>query len=133
MKNSAYFFPRVLYLFQFRKGSSEEVLDKTGAAEESNAGANGKERTQQQRSNTTVHVCWHRNTSISTRDHLLALEVCPATICILSRLGPLALTGFQFRISSAGTCCASSKTVMDGKSCGWYSPTSVSFSTKRFR
>jgi len=54
-------------------GSSEEVLDKTGATDDSVA--NGKERTQQQRSNTTVHVCWHRNTSISTRDHLLALEV----------------------------------------------------------
>jgi FERM/RhoGEF/pleckstrin domain protein 2 len=57
-------------------GSSEEVLDKTGAFEDSRPnGADGKERTQQQRSNTTVHVCWHRNTSISTRDHLLALEV----------------------------------------------------------
>lgn len=55
--------------------SSEEVLDKTGAIEDSRSnGADGKERTQQQRSNTTVHVCWHRNTSISTRDHLLALE-----------------------------------------------------------
>jgi FERM/RhoGEF/pleckstrin domain protein 2 len=60
---------------RYLTGSSEEVLDKTGAAEDSSVGINGKERTQQQRSNTTVHVCWHRNTSISTRDHLLALEV----------------------------------------------------------
>ncbi|KAH1024807.1 hypothetical protein HUJ05_004241 [Dendroctonus ponderosae] len=29
---------------------------------------------QPQRSNTTVHVCWHRNTSISTEDELLAVE-----------------------------------------------------------
>ena len=51
-------------------------MDKTGAIEDSRSnGTDGKERTQQQRSNTTVHVCWHRNTSISTRDHLLALEV----------------------------------------------------------
>lgn len=57
-------------------GSSEEVLDKTGMADDSSASANGKERAQQQqRSNTTVHVCWHRNTSISSQDHLLALEV----------------------------------------------------------
>ena len=53
--------------------SSEEVLDKL-LNDEVN-GANGRERPQQQRSNTTVHVCWHRNTSISSRDHLLALEV----------------------------------------------------------
>lgn len=63
------------------QGSSEEVLDKTGAAEDSSLGASGKERTQQQRSNTTVHVCWHRNTSISSRDHLLALEVCVTLLC----------------------------------------------------
>lgn len=56
-------------------GSSEEVLDKTGATEDTHASTSGKERTQQQRSNTTVHVCWHRNTSISSRDQLLALEV----------------------------------------------------------
>lgn len=27
-----------------------------------------------QRSNTTVHVCWHRNTSISMQDQLVAAE-----------------------------------------------------------
>lgn len=63
---------RINYFSLKSCSSSEEVLDKTGAADDSVA--NGKERTQQQRSNTTVHVCWHRNTSISTRDHLLALE-----------------------------------------------------------
>lgn len=28
-----------------------------------------------QRSNTTVHVCWHRNTSISMKDQIIAVEV----------------------------------------------------------
>lgn len=28
-----------------------------------------------QRSNTTVHVCWHRNTSISYSDQLRAFQV----------------------------------------------------------
>lgn len=28
-----------------------------------------------QRNNTTVHVCWHRNTSIAMADHLRAIEV----------------------------------------------------------
>lgn len=30
---------------------------------------------QAQRTNTTVHVCWHRSTSISMKDELLAVEV----------------------------------------------------------
>lgn len=31
---------------------------------------------QAQRSNLKVHVCWHRNTSISMKDELIAVEVC---------------------------------------------------------
>jgi len=65
---------RINYFSLKSCSSSEEVLDKNGIGEEPNVGACGRERSQQQRSNTTVHVCWHRNTSISTRDHLLALE-----------------------------------------------------------
>ena len=68
-------FRLLITLLLVHPGSSEEVLDKNGIGEEPNVGACGRERSQQQRSNTTVHVCWHRNTSISTRDHLLALEV----------------------------------------------------------
>lgn len=30
---------------------------------------------QPQRSNLKVHVCWHRNTSISMKDELVAVEV----------------------------------------------------------
>ena len=30
---------------------------------------------QNQRANTTMHVCWHRNTSVSMRDHSLAVKV----------------------------------------------------------
>ena len=29
----------------------------------------------QHRANTTMHVCWHRNTSVSMRDHSIAIEV----------------------------------------------------------
>lgn len=29
------------------------------------------------RANTTMHVCWHRNTSVSMSDHSLAVEVPP--------------------------------------------------------
>merc|ERR1712071_461453 len=101
---------RINYFSLKSCSSSEEVLDKNGIGEEPNVGACGRERSQQQRSNTTVHVCWHRNTSISTRDHLLALEN-------------------QLSV----TCCANSKTATAGKSCGSCSPTSVCFSTKLFK
>ena len=30
---------------------------------------------QLQRPNTTMHVCWHRNTSVSLQDHLSSLQV----------------------------------------------------------
>ncbi|XP_076270465.1 FERM, ARHGEF and pleckstrin domain-containing protein 2-like [Rhynchophorus ferrugineus] len=36
--------------------------------------ASTQTKPQGQRSNTTVHVCWHRNTSISMKDELLAVE-----------------------------------------------------------
>ncbi len=29
----------------------------------------------QHRANTTMHVCWHRNTSVSMLDHSIAIEV----------------------------------------------------------
>jgi len=29
----------------------------------------------QQRCNATMHVCWHRNTSVSSSDHLISLKV----------------------------------------------------------
>lgn len=36
---------------------------------------------QAQRSNLKVHVCWHRNTSISMRDELVAVEVFTCGFC----------------------------------------------------
>lgn len=46
----------------------DSTSDTNGTGREKAAGAT-------QRSNTTVHVCWHRNTSISMRDQLRAVEV----------------------------------------------------------
>ncbi|XP_039299364.1 FERM, ARHGEF and pleckstrin domain-containing protein 2-like [Nilaparvata lugens] len=49
--------------------SSDEVMDKCGQSiEEANS------KVSPQRSNTTVHVCWHRNTSIGIEDQLRAVE-----------------------------------------------------------
>nr|CAI5841543.1 unnamed protein product [Callosobruchus analis] len=50
-------------------GSSDENVDQVG---NNNVGTQTKP--QVQRSNTTVHVCWHRSTSISMKDTLLAVE-----------------------------------------------------------
>lgn len=44
-------------------GSSDDVMDKCGVEEQ---------KVSPQRSNTTVHVCWHRNTSLSMEDSLRA-------------------------------------------------------------
>ncbi len=33
------------------------------------------DRQSHHRANTTVHVCWHRNTSVSMADHARAVEV----------------------------------------------------------
>uniref|UniRef100_A0A1B6CJ10 Moesin/ezrin/radixin homolog 1 n=1 Tax=Clastoptera arizonana TaxID=38151 RepID=A0A1B6CJ10_9HEMI len=59
---------RVNYLSLKSCSSSDEVMDKCGQDD----GTNNK--VSPQRSNTTVHVCWHRNTSISIEDQLLAVE-----------------------------------------------------------
>lgn len=59
--------------------SSDEVLDRSeGSALEDplspNRGLGEKGASAQQRSNTTVHVCWHRATSVASRDYSLAVQ-----------------------------------------------------------
>jgi FERM/RhoGEF/pleckstrin domain protein 2 len=58
-------------------GSSDEVMDTCGGDSTNDTNGTGREKSAgaTQRSNTTVHVCWHRNTSISMRDQLRAVEV----------------------------------------------------------
>jgi len=58
-------------------GSSDEVMDACGGDGTNDTNGPGREKSAgaTQRSNTTVHVCWHRNTSISMRDQLRAVEV----------------------------------------------------------
>lgn len=64
----------------FCQGSSDEVLDRSdGSALDDSLttmrGLGEKGATPQQRSNTTVHVCWHRATSVSAHDYSLAVQV----------------------------------------------------------
>lgn len=58
-------------------GSSDEVMDACGGDSTNDTNGPGREKSAgaTQRSNTTVHVCWHRNTSISMHDQLRAVEV----------------------------------------------------------
>lgn len=53
-------------------GSVDEVGDGTGVEGDRTSCGGAKAS---QRSNTTVHVCWHRNTSISYSDQLRAFQV----------------------------------------------------------
>lgn len=68
-----------LYLIYFSicKGSSDDMTsnngDCNGTLSEMNS---GRPSGAAQRNNTTVHVCWHRNTSIGMADQLRATEVC---------------------------------------------------------
>lgn len=54
-------------------GSADEVGDGVGLEVDRTSCGGAKAS---QRSNTTVHVCWHRNTSISYSDQLRAFQVC---------------------------------------------------------
>ena len=43
------------------------------------------DRQMQQRANTTVHVCWHRSTSVGLKDHHVALLVSSIYLIIVDR------------------------------------------------
>ena len=57
-----------------RVGSSEAV-DETAAEGIGMLSAVERQNQIQHRANATVHVCWHRNTSVSARDMRIALQV----------------------------------------------------------
>ncbi|XP_063605248.1 FERM, ARHGEF and pleckstrin domain-containing protein 1-like isoform X3 [Penaeus indicus] len=59
--------------------SSDEVLDRSESSTledplSPTRGLGEKGASPQQRSNTTVHVCWHRATSVAARDYSLAVQ-----------------------------------------------------------
>lgn len=55
-------------------GSSDDMISNNGDCNGVSSELN-KAPGSAQRNNTTVHVCWHRNTSIGMADHLRATEV----------------------------------------------------------
>lgn len=61
-----------------------ELLEDGGAEQESEeelCGSRSSLERQGHRGNTTVHVCWHRNTSVSMVDFSVAVEV-PRSVCV---------------------------------------------------
>lgn len=52
-------------------------------SEEELCGSRSSLERQGHRGNTTVHVCWHRNTSVSMVDFSVAVEV-PRCVCVSS-------------------------------------------------
>ncbi|XP_025830043.1 FERM, ARHGEF and pleckstrin domain-containing protein 1-like [Agrilus planipennis] len=60
---------KVTYLSLKSSSSSDEIMDQCGT----DVGTQTKPALQ--RNNNTIHVCWHRNTSISMKDQLIAVEV----------------------------------------------------------
>ncbi|GLV37815.1 Chondrocyte-derived ezrin-like domain containing protein [Carabus blaptoides fortunei] len=59
---------KLTYLSLKSCSSSDEIMDQCGTDQATQT------KPSSQRSNTTVHVCWHRNTSISMDDQLVAAE-----------------------------------------------------------
>ncbi|UYV64982.1 FARP1 [Cordylochernes scorpioides] len=78
-----------------------------------------------QRSNTTVHVCWHRSITLGRQDYARAVSSFPPT----GRCPVWETTVVGGRVTSAATSYASSATTPGGRSSGWCSPISASFST----
>lgn len=56
-------------------GSSDEVSLEQESEDDMNSSRTSLDKQTHHRSNTTMHVCWHRNTSVSMSDHSLAVEV----------------------------------------------------------
>lgn len=114
---------KITYLSLKSCSSSDEIMDQCGTE------ASTQTKPSSQRSNTTVHVCWHRNTSICMKNQLVAVEV--SIYFPLSRYE----TDFFlcFRTNYPVICCANLKAATVGRNYGWSSRLSVCSSTKAAR
>lgn len=56
-------------------GSSDEVSLEQESEDDMNSSLTSLDKQTHHRANTTMHVCWHRNTSVSMSDHSQAVEV----------------------------------------------------------
>ncbi|CAD1475870.1 unnamed protein product, partial [Heterotrigona itama] len=84
--------PKMPYLNLKSCSSADEMGEGLGL-EADRASCGGAKASQ--RSNTTVHVCWHRNTSISYADQLRAFQVSERTLLIDNQLSGFLLRKFK--------------------------------------
>lgn len=56
-------------------GSSDEVSLEQESEDDIHSSRSSLDRQSHHRANTTMHVCWYRNTSVSMTDHSVAVEV----------------------------------------------------------
>uniref|UniRef100_A0A665VGP9 FERM, ARHGEF and pleckstrin domain-containing protein 2 n=1 Tax=Echeneis naucrates TaxID=173247 RepID=A0A665VGP9_ECHNA len=59
---------------QEKSRSSDEVSLEQESEDDMNSSRTSLDKQTHHRANTTMHVCWHRNTSVSMSDHSLAVE-----------------------------------------------------------
>uniref|UniRef100_A0A4W3IEB9 FERM, ARHGEF and pleckstrin domain-containing protein 2 n=1 Tax=Callorhinchus milii TaxID=7868 RepID=A0A4W3IEB9_CALMI len=68
----------LLFLFMplpsFFSGSSDEVSVEQESEDDTHSSRSSLDKQTHHRANTTMHVCWHRNTSVSMMDHSVAVE-----------------------------------------------------------
>ncbi|RXN01410.1 hypothetical protein EOD39_6905 [Acipenser ruthenus] len=57
-----------------KTGSSDEVSLEQESEDDTHSSYSSLDKQTHHRANTTMHVCWHRNTSVSMSDHSLAVE-----------------------------------------------------------
>uniref|UniRef100_A0A674DN29 FERM, ARHGEF and pleckstrin domain-containing protein 1 n=1 Tax=Salmo trutta TaxID=8032 RepID=A0A674DN29_SALTR len=83
-------------LLLFSESPEEEEEEEE---EELSASRSSLERQAAQRGNSTVHICWHRNTSVSMVDFSEAVEV-PTDLRFLYRTGPTVLSLDDYPLAS---------------------------------
>ncbi|XP_036970354.1 FERM, ARHGEF and pleckstrin domain-containing protein 2 isoform X2 [Acanthopagrus latus] len=64
--------------------SSDEVSLEQESEDDMNSSRTSLDKQTHHRANTTMHVCWHRNTSVSMSDHSLAVEVLLLSFCLFT-------------------------------------------------
>lgn len=69
----------VKHLLPSPSGSSDEVSLEQESEEDIHSSRSSLDRQSHHRANTTMHVCWYRNTSVSMTDHSVAVEVSSST------------------------------------------------------
>ncbi|XP_055799912.1 FERM, ARHGEF and pleckstrin domain-containing protein 2 isoform X5 [Salvelinus fontinalis] len=66
--------------------SSDEVSLEQESEDDMSSSRNSLDKQTHHRANSTMHVCWHRNTSVSMSDHSLAVECSVPQPCLQSSL-----------------------------------------------